>query len=108
MAIDNTFVVLKFEYVVDAFLGEEMWTKVSISSKEALIVRGRFKEKGMKNEKQDKSKFKWRFRFPRAYKVMCWNCVKSRHFRKNCKKEKSKKKFDSNLSPRRKMMMRSL
>ena len=97
MAIGSTSVVLKSEDVVGALLGEEMRRKVSISSKEALTVRGRPKEKGKKNEKRGKSKSKGRSKSPGKSKVICWNCGKPGHIRKDCKEEKKKKKkkFDS-------------
>ncbi|GLJ29753.1 hypothetical protein SUGI_0587340 [Cryptomeria japonica] len=97
MAIGSTSIVLKSEDMVGALLGEEMRRKVSISSKEALTVRGRPKEKGKMNEKRDKSKSKGRSKSPGKSKVICWNCGKPGHIHKDCKEEKKKKKkkFDS-------------
>ena len=73
MAIRSTSIVLKSKDMVGALLGEEMQRKVYITSKEALTIHGRPKEKGKKNEKHDKSKSKGRFKSLRKSKVICWN-----------------------------------
>ena len=93
MAIGSTSVVLRMEDVIGSLLAEEMRRKVSIGTKEALIARGRPKDKGKKDEKHGKSKSKGRSKSPgKKSKAICWNCGNTGHFRKECKEEKKKKK----------------
>ena len=58
IAIGSTSVVLKMEDVVGSLLSKEMRRKVSLNAKDALIVRGRIKERGKKKKKNGHSKFK--------------------------------------------------
>jgi hypothetical protein len=71
MDIGSTFVILNTEDVVGSLISKEMRRKVSISTKEALNFHGRPKEKGKKNEKHDKSKYKGSSKSLGKSKIIC-------------------------------------
>lgn len=80
MAIGSTTSTFKMEDVVASLLSEEMRRKSSEMEKEALVVRGRLKEKGKKKDKKSKSKLEGRSKSPgKKSKVKCWNCGQPGH-----------------------------
>ena len=83
---------LKFDNVVGALLSEESRKKTSLetSSPEALVVRGRSKEKGEKSRGTSISKSKGRKR-----KLKCWYCNKNGNLKNFFWKIKVSKKDDS-------------
>ena len=83
---------LEFDNVVGALLSEELRKKTSLetSSLEALVVRGRSREKGEKSRGTSRSKSKGR-----KSKLKCWYCNKTSHLKKDCWKRRKSKKDDS-------------
>lgn len=79
---------LKFESVVGALLSEEVRRKSSIetAASEAMVARGRSKERGEKPKGSSKSKSKGM-----KCKAKCWNCGKIGHLKKDCWKRKESK-----------------
>jgi hypothetical protein len=75
--------VLDYDYVVGALLAEEMRRKSSqgTSTSEAMLLRGRTKEKN------DRSFFRSKSRH-RKGKARCRYCGKTRHLKKDCWKRK--------------------
>jgi hypothetical protein len=75
--------VLDYESVVGDLLAEEMRRKSSkeTSISEAMIVRGRTKEKNERSFSRSKSRH-------RKGKEKCWYCDKTRHLKKDCWKRK--------------------
>ena len=73
-------------------MSEELRKKSSLgtSSSEALVVRGRSKEKGENSIGTSKSKSKGR-----KSKLKCWCCNKTSHLKKDCSKIQESKKDDS-------------
>ena len=83
---------LEFDNVVGALLSEELRKKTSLetSPPEALVVRGRSKEKGEKSRGTSTSKSKGR-----KSKLKCWYYNKTDHLKKDCWKRQESKKDDS-------------
>ena len=83
---------LEFDNVVGALLSEELRKKTSLetSSPEALVVRGRSKEKGEKSCGTSRSNSKGR-----KSKLKCWYCNKMGHLKKDYWKRQESKKDDS-------------
>ena len=78
--------------MVGALLSEELRKKSSLetSSPEALVVRGRSKEKGENSRGTSRSKSKGGKR-----KLKCWYYNKIGHLKKDCWKRQESKKYDS-------------
>eukprot|EP00253_Pinus_taeda_P012974 PITA_12974 len=76
---------LKFESVVGALLSEEVRRKTNTetAASEAMVARGRSKERGEKPRGTSRSKSKGK-----KCKVKCWNCNKVGHLKKDCWKRK--------------------
>ena len=76
---------LKFELVVGALFSEEIRRKSSTetTTPEAMIARGRSKERGEKTRGSYKSKSKGN-----KCKAKCWHCNKIGHLKKHCWKRK--------------------
>jgi hypothetical protein len=76
---------LKFESVVGALLSEEVRRKSSTetAASEAMVARGRSKERGEKPRGSSRSKSKGK-----KCKAKCWNCNKIGHLKKDCWKRK--------------------
>ena len=84
---------LEFDNVVGALLSEELRKKTSLeTSSQALVVRGRSKEKREKLRGTSRSKSKGR-----KSKLKCWYCNKTGHLKKDCWKRQESKKDDSKL-----------
>jgi hypothetical protein len=71
--------VLDYDSVVGALLDEEMRIKSSkeASTSEAILVRGRTKEKNERITSRSKSRHK-------KGKAKCWYCGKTGHLKKDC------------------------
>eukprot|EP00253_Pinus_taeda_P010174 PITA_10174 len=76
---------LKFESVVGALLSEEVRRKSNIetAASEAMVARGRSKERGEKPRGSSRSKSKGK-----KCKEKCWNCNKIGHLKKDYWKRK--------------------
>jgi hypothetical protein len=85
---------LVLDEVIIYLLLEEMRWKASKSTKEALVIHGRLKEKGKKREKGI-SKSHGRSKSPGNSKVRCWN-YKVGHFKRDYKEEKRGEKKKRN------------
>nr|CAD1823374.1 unnamed protein product [Ananas comosus var. bracteatus] len=84
---------LDLDTVCSALLADELRKKVSLGSSkgetEALVVRGRYKERENMSKHFSRSKSKNRSKSRnRNDKRLCWFCGKSRHMKKDCLKRK--------------------
>jgi hypothetical protein len=74
---------IDYETVLGALLSEEMRKRFSKknSTIEAMVVRGRYIERGKNHRGTSRSKSKGM-----KSKNKCWSCVKSGHLKKDCSK----------------------
>jgi hypothetical protein len=82
---------IEFDVIVGALLSEETRKKSNLetSTSEAMVVRGRPKERGHTKRDFSRSKSKGK-----KSKLKCWFCGKSRHLKKDCWKRQQASKDD--------------
>jgi hypothetical protein len=79
---------IEYDTFVGALLSEEVWRKSNLetSTSEAMVARGRSKERGENSRGTSRSKSKGK-----KGKQKCWYCNKSGHLKKDCWKRQASK-----------------
>jgi hypothetical protein len=95
--IGRTTKKMMIDEVIVTLVLKKMMQKDFESTKEALVVHGRLKEKGNKKEKGRSKSFETSNSSGNS-KEICWNYGNIRHFKRDCKEEKDENNKKKNYS----------